>query len=268
MLFSILIAHYNNWDYFQDCYKSIQNQTYQNIEIIIVDDCSTDSSFSRLENLAKSNSRIKLYRNEENRGVGFTKATCIEKASGEIMGFLDPDDALVNNAIEKSIAQYKNKNTIATYSKIQWCDENLNSLYIYPKSKKIKNNNPYFFNINNEVSHFFTFKKEAYNNTVGINCLLSSAVDFDMYLKLYEQGHFYFIRKPLYQYRQHTGGVSQNKQKKSSVRDNWNQVLIDTCKRRNITKIGDHIITEEQDLAKIIFEKENTWLAKIIRKFN
>ena len=52
MIFSILIAHYNNWDYFQECYQSINNQTFKDFEIIIVDDCSTDDSFQKLVNLS------------------------------------------------------------------------------------------------------------------------------------------------------------------------------------------------------------------------
>ncbi|WP_312321535.1 glycosyltransferase family A protein, partial [Soonwooa sp.] len=119
MLFSILVAHYNNWDYFQDCYNSIKNQTYQNLEIIIVDDCSTDGSYEKLQELANTDSRIQLFRNDVNSKVGFTKRRCIEEANGEICGFLDPDDFVTNTAIEESVLAYNSENCIATYSKIK-----------------------------------------------------------------------------------------------------------------------------------------------------
>lgn len=266
MVFSILIAHYQNWNYFQQCYQSILEQSFQDFEIIIVDDCSSDDSYEHLELLSQTDKRINLFRNSENQGVGYTKSKCIEKASGDILGFLDPDDALSPMAIEKSIQQYENdQEVVGTYSQIMMCDSDLTPLTIYSRTRKVKNSNPYFFNINNEVSHFFTFKKSAYKKTHGINKNLTSAVDFDMYLKIYEKGSFQYIRTPLYLYRQHDKGVSQDKTKKTKLSKNWNKVLFDTCKRREITKIGNHTITEDSNLSNIIFESERGLFMKIKR---
>ena len=117
MLFSILIAHYNNYNYFLDCYKSILAQEYQNFEVIIVDDCSTDDSFVKLQELLKTDSRFKLYKNEQNRGVGYTKRRCAELANGDVCGFVDPDDALKENAIQSAVSNYVNKN-VAVYSRL------------------------------------------------------------------------------------------------------------------------------------------------------
>src|SRR6218665_714046 len=101
MLFSILIAHYNNYNYFLDCYKSILEQTYQNFEVILVDDHSTDDSFDKIKELTKDDSRFRLFRNDMNKGVGYTKRRCAENASGEICGFVDPDDAIAETALEE-----------------------------------------------------------------------------------------------------------------------------------------------------------------------
>ena len=98
--FSILIAHYNNYQYFTECYDSILKQTYQDYEIILVDDCSIDDSFEKIIELTKGNPKVKLFRNEQNSGVGLTKKRCIELASGEICGFVDPDDTLTENALK------------------------------------------------------------------------------------------------------------------------------------------------------------------------
>ena len=51
--FSILVAHYNNFEYFKDCYKSIISQDYPNFEVVILDDCSTDDSFEKVKELVK-----------------------------------------------------------------------------------------------------------------------------------------------------------------------------------------------------------------------
>ena len=64
MKFSVLIAHYNNYGYFKQCYVSLKNQTYQNFEIILVDDCSKDGSFEKIIELTKNDDRIKTYKNK------------------------------------------------------------------------------------------------------------------------------------------------------------------------------------------------------------
>lgn len=71
--FSVLIAYYNNYDFFLDCYQSLLRQTYKNFEAVILDDYSTDGSFERLLELVKDDYRFRVFQNNGNRGVGFTK---------------------------------------------------------------------------------------------------------------------------------------------------------------------------------------------------
>ena len=265
MKFSVLIAHYNNFEYFKQCYDSLKKQTYQDFEIIVVDDCSTDDSFEKIQNYCDGDSRVKFFQNSENKGVGFTKKRCVELASGEICGFLDPDDALTEDAIEISVKAY-NENYIATYSQFYLCDENLNIQNIFKKTTKVKNNNPLFFNIHFEVAHFFTFKKEAYLRTEGINPNYKVAEDIDYILKLYEIGSFQFIKKPLYLYRIHKTGLSHDETKTYIKNETWHTVLLNAAKRRNISKLFGKKIDDIENLPKFIFQKENTLLKKIKRK--
>ena len=265
MLFSLLIAHYNNYDLFLDCYNSIIKQSYTNFEVIILDDCSTDGSFEKLTELLKDDARFKIYQNDSNQGVGFTKKRLAELANGEVCGFLDPDDALTENAIENSVKNHTEKNVV-TYSKFLLCDANLNHLKLFPQSRAIKNGDEKFFNIFLEANHFFTFKKSAYNKTSGINADLTSAVDQDLYLKLYEIGNFTFINEALYYYRLHEKGVSQEKSKKGKLNENWQKVILDTAKRRNIGRLYGKDIQDIDNLQEFIFKNQNTFLKKIQRK--
>ena len=265
MIFSLLIAHYNNYPYFKQCYESLKKQTYQNFEIVIVDDCSTDGSLEKIKKFSQEDHRIKLYKNEKNEGVGYTKKKCIELASGEICGFLDPDDALTENAIEISVKAY-NENYIATYSQFYLCDENLNIIKKFEPTQKIKNKNLLFFNVKFEVAHFFTFKKEAYLRTEGINPNYKVAEDIDYILKLYEIGSFQFIKKPLYLYRIHKTGLSHDETKTYIKNETWHTVLLNAAKRRNISKLFGKKIDDIENLPKFIFQKENTLLKKIKRK--
>lgn len=265
--FSLLVAHYNNFRYFQDCYRSIITQTYQSFEVIIVDDCSTDGSFEKVKDLVQNDDRFKVYQNEENRGVGYTKKKCIALATGDICGFLDPDDALVENALGISLENYENRNVVATYSQFYLCDEDLTIQKIFPNSRKIQNNNPLFLNINFEVAHFFTFRREVYLNTDLMVESYKVAEDQDLYLKLYEKGEFFFISQPLLLYRIHSKGLSHDK-KNSNLRNvAWHQVLKTTLRRRNITQIYGKKVSEIENLPKFIFEKENTFLKRLLRKF-
>lgn len=269
MKFSILIAHYNNWNYFQECYQSIKNQTYSNYEIIIVDDCSTDNSFTHLQELAAQDSTIILFQNSENKKVGFTKRRCVEEATGDICMFVDPDDFINATALETIKNVYdQQSNIIATYSKIKLINQKSEDIGDFKFSKKIKNKNPHFFNIHFEVAHLFTFKREEYLKTSGINPSLIISEDQDLYLKLYEIGEFKFINKFLYYYRIHDKGISQNKNKTILQSANWHTVLLETCQRRGLDKLYGEKVSEIENLPRFIFAKENTLIKKIIRKLS
>jgi glycosyltransferase involved in cell wall biosynthesis len=97
--FSVLIANYNNAPYLNQCLESVFVQTYQDFEVIIIDDGSNDSSAEIIQKWCSKDKRISSYFNRINKGCGYSKMLCVEKSSGEIAAFLDPDDALACNAI-------------------------------------------------------------------------------------------------------------------------------------------------------------------------
>lgn len=96
---SIVVPIYNMGNRIENCVESILKQTYENIEIILVDDGSKDNSLEVCNNLAKKDDRIKVY-HTENRGSGPARNHGIENASGEYIYFPDADDYLEPNAIE------------------------------------------------------------------------------------------------------------------------------------------------------------------------
>jgi glycosyltransferase involved in cell wall biosynthesis len=89
---SIIIPVYNVEKYLPKCLDSVINQTLEDIEIICINDCSTDGSLTILKEFASKDKRIKIIDFEVNKGVGFARNTGIDKASGEYISFLDPDD--------------------------------------------------------------------------------------------------------------------------------------------------------------------------------
>lgn len=211
MKFSILIANYNNGKYFSDCYDSIIAQTYKNWEAIIVDDKSTDDSVEVILRIVKNDPRFRLFENEQNKGCGFTKNRCASLATGEVLGFLDPDDTLVPDALEiMTNSHEKNPDVSLVHSNFYWCDDKLKRTSLFNRAKSVQVNNR-FINMYASVNHFVSFKKSFYNRAQEIDISLQRAVDQDLYLKLSETGPFYFIDKPLYNYRIHDKGISTSK---------------------------------------------------------
>lgn len=203
LLFSILIANYNNGRYLMDAVESIRQQTYANWEIVLVDDGSTDNSEELYAELEKDE-RIHIYRNEQNMGCGYTKRRCAELAKGEICGFLDPDDVLTPEALS-AMAETHSEHPEASliHSDHYECDNKLNITNIY-KGSQIPDGEC-FLKFQRGVSHFATFKRAIYNATIGINPQMKRAVDMDLYYLLDEVGKFVYLNKALYYYRQGTG---------------------------------------------------------------
>lgn len=98
-LISVIVPVYNVEKYLDKCIESIVNQTYQHIEIILVDDCSTDTSFEICNDWAKRDDRIVVI-HKNNEGPGFARNTGIEHSKGEYIAFVDSDDLLNADAIE------------------------------------------------------------------------------------------------------------------------------------------------------------------------
>ena len=104
---SVIIAAYNIQDYIEKCLRSVCNQTYKNLEIIVVDDGSTDNTGKLADEFAKNDSRF-IVIHKANGGVSSARNRGIEIASGDFIGFVDGDDTieidmyemLINNAIK------------------------------------------------------------------------------------------------------------------------------------------------------------------------
>lgn len=98
---SIVIPCFNSFSLMDKCLSSLENQTYKDFEIIIIDDCSTDDSYNQLlEYSNKSKLNMKLYKNEYNIGPGPSRNLGIKAANGNYITFLDSDDYLSINCLE------------------------------------------------------------------------------------------------------------------------------------------------------------------------
>ncbi|RKS96279.1 glycosyltransferase family 2 protein [Chryseobacterium defluvii] len=254
MKFSILIANYNNGRFFRACYDSIIAQKYDYWEVVILDDASTDNSLEIIREIIGEDSRFKIYQNDINSGVGITKSKLIELATGDICGFVDPDDAITPDALQSSIEVFKkNKGVVLTYSKFVKCDENLNPVEVSTAAMQVLSNSPYFFNCPVHIVHFVAFRKNIYEQTAKMDSSLRIAEDQDLYLKMYEKGKVQFINEANYLYRIHSGGISQHDNKPKS-REYFAKVIFNAMKRRNLKTINGKPVPETYDHPKEIYD--------------
>ena len=101
-LISIVIPCYNLENKIEKCIQSLLAQSYKNIEIIIINDGSTDNSLCVIQKLSEEDSRIRYY-SHENRGVSYSRNFGIDVSKGEYLMFVDGDDYLSPNYIEHFI---------------------------------------------------------------------------------------------------------------------------------------------------------------------
>lgn len=150
---SIIIPLYNEEKYIKECVRSVVNQTYKNIEIIVIDDKSTDNSLNELKSI--KDKRIKIIELKENKGVSNARNIGIKEATGDYICFLDSDDYWVKDKIEKQVNFIKDKEFI--YSDYMYINKNGKTI------KRVK------------VPLKLTYK-EALKNT----CIFTGTVMFNM----------------------------------------------------------------------------------------
>jgi len=263
--FSILMANYNNGKYIEEAIRSVINQSYPNWELIIVDDLSTDNSIEMINSFL-GEKRIKLIQHEHNLGYGGSLKTAISHASNTIIGILDSDDKLHETALEVMLRAYQNSPDCGfVYSKMWRCDSQLKNCgivgWIGPSTPKKTN----IFKI--RISHFKTFLRDAYIKTSGFDPNQKKAVDKDIIFKLEEVTELKYVDIPLYYYRWHGGGISQEKSHYEAEFYHYLAKLKAYYRRKNSTIPN---FTQKQikfEYYRITFYKLTHFLIRIYRKF-
>lgn len=110
-LISVIISAYNSEDSIRKCIESILNQTYKNLEILIIDDYSSDNTFNIIESLTNSDSRVRLFRNTKNIGLTLNLNKLLAISTGDYIARQDADDFSNLTRFEKQL-NYLQKNNL------------------------------------------------------------------------------------------------------------------------------------------------------------
>lgn|GEM_PF-1157101 len=227
-LVTVCLISMNHEKYIEQACKSIINQTYSNIEVVFLDNNSTDKTFEKAFNSFK-NSNIPFYyiKNDKNKGVSENLNIQVQKANGDYISILSGDDWYEANDIEKRLNFLIENNLDVVYANgYKYIEESKERLEIYTKRqlKHINNiiNSCYENNlVNNSIFSpgFFTKKQILLKNPFDVNI---HAEDWDINLRLSKLGYqFGFINEHLFNYRVLSSSLSNNFQK---MEDSYKQI--------------------------------------------
>lgn len=122
---SVIVPIYNSEKCLERCIKSIINQTYKDLEILLVDDCSTDGSIKICESFAKQDNRIIIINNKSNLGVSGARNAGLDFANGEFIQFVDSDDFIEPNMTEILVDKINANNADMVFCGIKNLNRNM-----------------------------------------------------------------------------------------------------------------------------------------------
>lgn len=207
-LVSIIMPSYNTGAYIADSIKSIQAQTYQNWELIIVDDCSTDNSMEVIYSF--NDPRIKLLKNDRNSGAAISRNYALREAKGKWIAFLDSDDTWVPEKLEKQITFMKANNYAFTFTDYRICLNGTWLPYINTGPDVVTKKKMY------DYCYFSTITVMYDREKIGLIQIanLRKNNDYAMWLQAIEKSNAYRLPECLSYYIKHDGSVSSGSKTK------------------------------------------------------
>lgn len=216
-LVSVITPAYNAADFIQKTIQSVQRQTYDNWEMIIVDDQSKDRTIEILKELEKEDNRIRVIQLETNQGPAVARNTAIQAASGKYLAFLDSDDQWLPEKLTKQLAWMQKQNAAFSFTQYFVIDEHGAEQ-----------------GLEGEIPARVGYKDLLKQNTIG--CLtvmldkekighvemvnIRTRQDYALWLDICKRGfEAYGMPEPLALYRKQAESISSNKMK--MAKQNW-----------------------------------------------
>ncbi len=216
-LVSVIMPIYNAEKYLDNTLESIFSQDYENIEIVLVDDCSKDGSATVIMNLQKTHPEIVYFLQEKNMGAGAARNKALELAKGQYVAFLDSDDLWLPGKISRQIELMRSTNSPFSYTAIEMMDEKSETI----KGKRnIKETCDYKYLLHNTI---IATSSVVIDRTVLGDFrmpLRRGGQDYATWLMLLRDGAVARgINETLVRYRVASGSLSSNKFK--SIKQVW-----------------------------------------------
>jgi glycosyltransferase involved in cell wall biosynthesis len=214
-LVSVLMPVYNAGKYLQDAIESILNQSVSDFEFLIIDDGSTDNSWSIIKKYAKNDKRIKIFQNRTNKGLVKSLNFLIPKTKGTYIARMDADDISLAYRFERQIKFLENNpKLVACGGQVKIIDENGTDLAVkyFPEDPKTCHNYLINFMVIQPptlIARGNIFRKLRYDNHIYKND------DISMHFKLIGYGGFGNVSSIIFKYRRVMSSVTHKSPKKS-----------------------------------------------------
>lgn len=219
---TVVITCFNYGHYLEGCLNSVFNQTYQDYEVVVIDDGSTDSTCEVAEAfMGRPNMR---YISQENSGQARAKNRGIEMARGRYLAFLDADDLWEKEKLVKQIRLFERPSVGVVYSRARLFDEKGALLALKDPQKYLKPRSGMVVRwlfIDNFVCFSSSIvRKECLERFGGFDETLRMGIDWDLWLRIATRYEFDFVDKPLLLYRVgHAGQMSKNAEVRQECAD-------------------------------------------------
>lgn len=211
---AVIIPNFNKAQYINDCLESVGKQTYKNIDIVVIDDASTDESVKIIKKLQKKYNNIRLFELKTNHGVSFARNYGINQTDAEFFVFLDSDDMYVNEKKIENEIKLANDDTVV-FS--QWVPMNTNG-EILPYKKLTTNPYNSYFAISKILSitlppykqlRAYMIPRKLFDRIGGYDKNLPIYEDFDLQSRFAIYGKILYTGEIGEAYRLNTGGLSK-----------------------------------------------------------
>ena len=209
-LVSVIMPSYNTAAYIEESIKSVLDQTYENWELIVVDDCSTDNTDEVVSSI--KDSRIRYIKNETNRGAAFSRNRALREANGRWIAFLDSDDLWTSDKLEKQVSFMTENGYHFSYTNyIEIDDKSEPNGTFVSGPKKISKNGMYNYCWPGCLTVMYDAK------IVGLIQIedIKKNNDYAMWLKVCKKAKCYLLNETLAEYRKgRSGSISTHSYKK------------------------------------------------------
>ena len=211
---SIILPVYNGIDYLEQSVCSVFRQSFENFELLIIDDCSTDGSWEYLQSL--QDGRIKVFRNTKNMGLFYNLNFLIKNSQSSLIKLWSQDDIMYPNCIKEVIAFHQLYPQIGfSYTGSDYIDANGNNLLLNKTDETptiISRDLHYRIacitgSIAGNISNV-TITKIALDKVGLFNEQMKISGDFEMWVRISEEYYIGFLKKPLIQLRNHKAQLS------------------------------------------------------------
>lgn len=207
VLVTVIVPTYNCEKYIKETIESILNQTYCNFEILVIDDCSTDSTLDVVNSL--NDKRITVFVNEKQSGAAFSRNRGIANAKGKYIAFLDGDDIWYKTKLEDQVSFMETNGYSFSCTNYDEIDENSNPLGVVVTGPKVVSHKS-FLKSNYIGCLTAMYKRDIYPD-LSIPDTIYKRNDYALWIKISEKEKCYRLNKVLASYRRTSCSLSSGK---------------------------------------------------------